>query len=52
MYRNDSPEGPKNYPEHIIYFTDPTPPPPQKKNRKRKFKIVNLQKWTEPTYLW
>ena len=31
------------------FFSDP-PPPPQKK--KMKFKILNLQKWTEPTYLW
>ena len=34
----------------IIFLT--APPPQKKKKEKRKFKILNLQKLTEPTYLW
>ena len=35
-------------PQNILFIFLTHPPPPQPK---RKFKILNLQKWTEPTYL-
>ena len=50
--RNVSPKRKKNNfiipPNIFIYLTFPTHPPLQK----MQFKILNLQKWTEPTYIW